>query len=164
MKKKKRTKAKLKEKAFTLEEVFNQVALLPPSVSRSDIILTPLSSEACLATGINPDALQRREFETFERNSSDLEIQRLKYEAYEKRRHELMGTAMKEKARLGKTKKIVGRDDDPSVTGSETQSLTNGPMGAVLQQEKANATLMEIEQKRLQKARDKQKREYVVKY
>lgn len=159
MKKKKKTKTKLKEKAFTLEDIFNQVALLPPSVSRSDIVLTPLSSEACLATGINPDALQRREFETFGRNSSDLDIQRLKYEAYEKRRHELMMTASKEKVRLGKTKKIVGGNDDQSVTCSETNSQSNGPSGAVLQQEKVNITLMEIEEKRLQKSRDKQKRE-----
>ena len=157
MKKKKRTKAKLKEKALTLEEVFNQVALAPPAVSRANIILTPLSSEACLAKGINPDALRKRDFETFQHNSSDLEIQRLKYEAYDKRRHELMESALKEKTRLSKKKNRGG--DDQSIAYSEAPSLT--PSGILMQQEKANATLLEMEEKRLKKARDKQKREYV---
>ncbi len=158
MKKKKKTKAKVKEKTLSLEEVFNQVAIAPPSVSRAHIVLTPLSSEACLAKGINPDALQKREFEIFRNGSSDLEIQRLKYEAYETRRHELMETAMKEKERLSKKQKRMGVEDQ-SVAYSETPSLT--PSAVLKQQEKANATLLEMEEKRLKKAREKQKREYV---
>ncbi len=157
MKKKKKTKAKIKEKTLTLEEVFNQVALVPPSVSRSHIVLTPLSSEACLAKGINPDALQKREFETFCHDSSDLEIQRLKYEAYDKRRHELMESVLKEKARLSKKVKKSGMRDDESIACSESPSLT--PSGILLQQERANVTLLEMEEKRLRKAREKQKKE-----
>lgn len=157
--KKKNTKAKLKEKTLTLDQVFNQVALVPPSVVRSNIVLTPLSSEACLAKGINPDALQRREFEAFQHDSSDFEIQRLKYETYDRKRHELMEEAMKERERLCKTqtRRESGGAEDRSVACSETPSLT--PSGILRQQEKANATLLEIEEKRLQKAREKQKRE-----
>ena len=157
MKKKKKTKAKLKEKTLTLEEVFNQVALASPSVSRTHIVLTPLSSEACLAEGINPDALQKREFETFRHDSSNLEIQRLKYETYDKRRHELMETALKEKARLSKKAKNVDVGEEESIAYSDSPSLT--PSGVLLQQEKANATLLEMEEKRLKKAREKQKKE-----
>jgi hypothetical protein len=158
MKKKKKIKANLKEKSLTLEEIFNQVALVPPSVVRSNIVLTPLSSEACLAKGINPDALQKREFEVFKHDSSDMEIQRLKYEAYDRRRHELMEIAMEEKERLKKRnpRRRAGGDEQ-STANSETASLT--PSGILRQQEKANATLLEIEEKRLQKAREKQKRE-----
>ena len=156
MKKKKRTKTKLKEKTFTLDEVFNQVTLAPLAVSRANVVLTPLSSEACLAKGINPDALRKREFETFRNGSSDLEIQRLKYEAYERRRHELMETALKEKARLDKKNKRIGGEDE-SIACSETPSLT--PSAVLRQHEKTNATMLEREEKRLQKARDKQKRE-----
>jgi hypothetical protein len=156
MKKKKKLRAKLKEKTLTLEEVFSQVALAPPSVSRSNILLTPLSSEACLAKGINPDALQKREFEVFRHNSSDLEIQRLKYEAYETRRHELMETAMKEKTRLSKKNKRIDGEDE-SITLSEDQSLRSSSV--LTKQERGTATMMEIEAKRLKKARDKQKRE-----
>ena len=161
MKRKKKTKVKLKEKTLSLEEVFNQVAISPPSVSRAHIVLTPLSSEACLAKGINPDALQKREFEIFQNGSSDLEIQRLKYEAYETRRHGLMETAMKEKERLNKKQKRMGAEDQ-SIAHSETPSLT--PSVILKQQEKANATLLEIEEKRLKKAREKQKREYVTSF
>lgn len=158
MKKKKKAKARIKEKTLTLEEVFNQVSLIPPSVSRSNIVLTPLSSEACLAKGINPDVLQKRDFEIFQLDSSDLEIQRMKYEAYDSRRHELMEEAMKEKDRLSTKSKKEGKGtDDHSVACSETPSLT--PSGILRQQEKANATLLEMEEKRLQKAREKQKRE-----
>ncbi len=157
MAKKKKIKAKLKEKTLTLEEVFNQVALAPPSISRTHIVLTPLSSEACLAKGINPDALQKREFESFRHDSSDLEIQRLKYEAYDKRRHELMESALKEKARLSKKSKRLDLGEDDSVANSDCISLT--PSRILLQEEKANATLLEMEEKRLKKAREKQKKE-----
>jgi hypothetical protein len=160
-KKKTKTKTKLKEAVLSLEEVFNQVALLPPTVARNNVILTPLSSEACLAKGINPDYLQRRGFETFGHGSSDsLEIQQLKYESYDNRRHDLMEIALKEKARLGNKQKPrpkIGCGDDQSVALSENPSLT--PSGVLMQQQNFNGTLLEMEEKRLQKAREKQKRE-----
>lgn len=149
-----------KGKAFTLDEVFVQVASSSSTnnngqgQSTSRIVLTPVSSEACLRHGIDPDYLRKRDLETFyETGQTDIEIQRLKYETYEYRRHELMEIASKEKERI--LRKLNGCDKSVSVT--TVASLT--PSAILREQEKANSTLIEMEEKRLKKAKEKQKRE-----
>lgn len=154
MKKTKKAKSiKLKEKALTLDEVFAQISLLPTTTpGLNNIVLTPISSEACLRHGINPDYLRKRNFETFnEHDQIDLDIQRLKYETYERRRHELMDIAKEEKVKIEKKGNC-----DRSVAGS-VASLT--PSAVLREEEKANSKLLEIEEKRLRKAKEKQKRE-----
>ncbi len=154
MKKTKKAKPnKSTEKAITLDEVFAQIALAPTSTpGLNNVVLTPISSEACLRHGINPDYLKKRNFETFHENDQiDLDIQRLKYETYERRRHELMGIASEEKKKI--TRKNNG---DKSVAGS-VSSLT--PSAILREEEKANLKLLEIEEKRLRKAKERQKQE-----
>ena len=154
MKKSKKDKSiKIKERALTLDEVFAQLAINPTSTPGiNNVVLTPISSEACLRHGINPDYLRKRNFETFhEKEQSDLDIQRLKFETYDRRRHELMQIASEEKNRIKKTNNC-----DRSMSGS-IASLT--PSAVLREQEKANSTLLEMEEKRLRKAKEKQKRE-----
>lgn len=146
-------KKKIKStKPLTLDEVFEEMALTsssPPGINNS-IVLTPISSEACLRSGINPDHLRKRTFEAFQENNVDLEIQRLKYETYLKRREELMKIASKEK------QKIRNGKCDQSIR-SEAGSLT--PSVMLEREAKAAATLLELEQKRLEKAKQRQKKE-----
>eukprot|EP00557_Chaetoceros_sp_GSL56_P007835 CAMPEP_0176506236 /NCGR_PEP_ID=MMETSP0200_2-20121128/16925_1 /TAXON_ID=947934 /ORGANISM="Chaetoceros sp., Strain GSL56" /LENGTH=564 /DNA_ID=CAMNT_0017905853 /DNA_START=899 /DNA_END=2589 /DNA_ORIENTATION=- len=149
-------KQKKFNKALTLDEVFSQVTstLTTTPGYQNKLLLTPTSSEACLRHGINPDHLRKRSFETFyENGQSDLDIQRLKYETYEYRRHELMEIASKEKERI--LRKQSGCDKSVSI--STVASLT--PSAVLREQEKANSTLIEMEEKRLRKAKEKQKRE-----
>ena len=154
MKKTKKAKPnKSTEKAITLDEVFAQIALAPTSTpGLNNVVLTPISSEACLRHGINPDYLKKRNFETFHENDQiDLDIQRLKYETYERRRHELMEIASEEKKKITRN-----NNGDKSVAGS-VSSLT--PSAILREEEKANLKLLEIEEKRLRKAKERQKRE-----
>lgn len=155
--KKKTKRLKIKEKALTLDEVFSKVsASSTASPVFANVALTPLSSEACLRHGINPDALKKRDFESFrEGRDMDLEIQRLKYESYEQRRYELMKTASEERAKLMKNR-IKG---DVSVASTVKSSYSLTPSAILAGEEKANSTLLELEKKRLQKAKEKQKME-----
>ena len=152
MKTKKQIKAQ--EKVLTLDEVFAQMTVASTSTpGLNNVVLTPLSSEACLRHGINPDYLRKRNFETFyEPDQTDIDIQRLKYETYERRRHELMDLARVEKMRLEKNSMC-----DKSVSSSTMVSLT--PSGIFRDQERTNSTLLETEEKRLKKSKEKQKRE-----
>ena len=104
--------------------------------------------------GINPDALRQRDFESFgDAKQADLDIQRLKYEAYERRRHELMKTALDEKKRLSKK---VQRQCDLSAAGNDSMSMTQS-MAA--DQEATKNAILEKEEKRLAKVKAKQKKE-----
>ena len=155
--KKKSKKIKIKEKALTLNEVFSQVSSsTTASPSFSNVALTPLSSEACLRHGINPDALKKRDFESFrEGKDMDLEIQRLKYESYEQRRYELMKTATEEREKLMKHR-LKG---DVSVASTAKSSTSLTPSAILKEEERATSTLLELEKKRLQKAKERQKME-----
>lgn len=115
--KKKGKKSKIKGNPLTLEEVFSQIADTASSSSispgLSNIVLTPMSSEVCLRHGINPEALKSRDFESFYKNNqADIRIQRMRYETYERRRHDLMRIASEEKARLAKKAKLTLADND----------------------------------------------------
>jgi len=151
---KKKKSIKIKEKSLTLDEVFAQVTVastLTPGLN--NVVLTPLSSEACLRHGINPDCLRKRNFETFyEPNQTDIDIQCLKYETYDRRRHELMDLAREEKVRLEKNSCC-----DKSISGTSVASLT--PSALLREQGRATSALLEIEEKRLRTVKEKQKRE-----
>ncbi len=161
-----------KKVALTLEDVFGQIALTSSTtpgngIHHNDIPLTPLSSEACLRHGVNPDHLRERKFETFQEKdgNDELEIQRLKYETYERRRHELMKVVSDERAKLKKDHHHQsntsggggGGGFDNKSCCSTTPSLT--PSAILAKEELANSTLLEIEEKRLRKAKEKQKKE-----
>lgn len=152
--KKKGKKSKIKGNPLTLEEVFSQIADTASSSSispgLSNIVLTPMSSEVCLRHGINPEALKSRDFESFYKNNqADIRIQRMRYETYERRRHDLMRIASEEKARLAKKAKLTLADNDNK---SISRSIS-------FEQHARTKKLLKAEEKRLVKAKEKQKRE-----
>jgi hypothetical protein len=143
-----------------LEELFNHV-FDPPIHSFHDHgarhTLTPLSAEACRIHGIDPDALITRGYETFRVAGQINEgIQRLRFDAYERRRHEWMKTALEERARL--TRKKLSEDGGRCMSmDSESKSLT--PSTVLDQQARVTSQLIETEERRLLKAKERQKKE-----
>lgn len=139
---------------FAGKKLFNETAsqtsasLSPHSSNK--IVLTPLSSEACLKHGINPEILRKRTLESFYESNIDREVQCMKYEAYMQRREEMMNLVSAEKERLGR------------VTQSnylQNMSCTMTPADILAQQELENSALVENEKKRLQKVQNQQKKE-----
>ena len=122
----------------------------------SNIVLTPLSSEACLKHGINPEALRQRTFDSFWEKNISVEIQRIRYESYEKRRHDLMAVAVEEKNNLIK-KSAQSNDECESYSDTLSQSLT--PSIMLANEEREKSAILDMETRRLEKAKAKQKRE-----
>lgn len=95
---------------LTLDQVFQQLSsVTAPSIQapiQTDILLTPLSSQACNKHGINPEVLRYRTYESFADTnencvaSNSEEIQHMRHEAYAKRRFEMMKLATEERERL----------------------------------------------------------------
>ena len=122
----------------------------------SNIVLTPLSSEACLKHGINPDALRQRTFDSFWEQNVSVEIQRIRYESYEKRRHDLMAAAVEEKNNLLKKSAQI---NDGCESNSDTLSQSITPSVMLANEDRERAAILDMETKRLEKAKAKQKRE-----
>lgn len=152
------------EKPLTLDDVFGQVTTEPLSspsgasstsalAVSSNVRLTPLSNEACLKHGINPQFLRERDFNSFREDGQSVQIQSLKYNAYETRRQMLMKTAKEEKEKLLSTRL---REDAQSV---QTGGMSLTPSIILEQQKKANQHMLEQEKLRLAKAKEKQRRE-----
>lgn len=104
-----------------------------------------------LRQGVNPDDLRQRKFETFQEKNSNLDVQKSKYGAYERRRQELMKVASDEKSRLAK------RFSGDKSCCSATASLT--PSSILAREEASTSALFELEERRLRKAKEKQKKE-----
>ena len=143
-------------KALTLDDVFSQIAetaapTLTPSLT--NVVLTPLSAEACLRNGINPDVLRKRDFESFFEPKLDVEVQRMRHEAYARRRNGLMRIANEERVRLIETR---------SSKAVVTEEVGGGALvldDILKQQEKATSALVETERRRISKALNRQKKE-----
>jgi len=144
---------------FTLEELFDHV-FDPPIHTAHDhearLPLTPLSAEACRIHGIDPKALMKRGYETFRIAGQINEgIQRLRFESYERRRHELIKTAMEERTRLRKMKLV---DDGGRSMSMDSESKAPS-QSTVINQVRVTSQLIETEEKRLLKAKERQKKE-----
>ena len=141
-------------------QVFKQVSKLTgPSLIRHSpsnsqrICLTPHSDEACLRNGIDVEALRIRDYDSFWDNGIRPEIQRLRYDAYCRRRHELMKVARDERYQLQnqELQSLEGGTDSPAKTLTREQLLE--------QQAKTNSTLIEIEERRLAKLKQRKEKE-----
>jgi hypothetical protein len=78
----------------------------------------------------------------------DPAIQRMRHEAYSQRRHEMMGLVRNERKKIVNAEVAAGHGD-----GGET-GLTPGAILAA--QSKANATFVELEEKRMLKMKKRQ--------
>lgn len=118
---------------LTLDQVFQQLSsVTAPSIQapvQTDILLTPLSSQACKKHGINPEVLRYRTYESFADNnqncvaSNNEEIQHMRHEAYAKRRFEMMKLATEERQRLIRASTEQKRKQHP--LSSETLLLAD---------------------------------------
>lgn len=86
-----------------VEDVYREVSesksveLNPPSRL---IVLTPRSAKSCIQTGVNPNHLMLREYESFQDSTADEDIQKMRHEAYEHRRQEHMRLVRTAKKKL----------------------------------------------------------------
>ncbi|KAF0689657.1 Aste57867_18894 [Aphanomyces stellatus] len=156
-KKKKKKKAKLRPQ--TIEEVFSTLSTLkanginPPP---EKIVLTPRSAEACLRTGVNPETLKIRDLDSFGDNGVSPAVQKMRHEAYSMRRHDQMKLVRAEK------KKILSEEDVADAKSNHQRSPSNSPKRGGSSPEKdkgAAASMIDIEQRRLEKVQIRQQRE-----
>eukprot|EP00620_Florenciella_sp_RCC1587_P018944 CAMPEP_0182573454 /NCGR_PEP_ID=MMETSP1324-20130603/20224_1 /TAXON_ID=236786 /ORGANISM="Florenciella sp., Strain RCC1587" /LENGTH=611 /DNA_ID=CAMNT_0024788569 /DNA_START=90 /DNA_END=1925 /DNA_ORIENTATION=- len=149
------SKRLLQQRALTIEEVFGSVsdvkaAGLNPPPART--VLTPRSAEACLKNGVNPEILRIRDLESFNEQGLDPAIQRMRSEAYSQRRHAMMQLCRAER------KKLINAEAKAEALGGAQQSgMTPGAI--VAQQAKQNASLLEMEEKRMHKMKRRQEKE-----
>ncbi|RHY27769.1 hypothetical protein DYB32_006538 [Aphanomyces invadans] len=156
-KKKKKKRGKLRPQ--TVEEVFSTLSTLkanginPPP---EKIVLTPRSAEACLRTGVNPETLKIRDLDSFGDNGVSPAVQKMRHEAYSMRRHDQMKLVRAEK------KKILA-DEDAAETGNSFRpphrSPSNSPKKADSPDKDKASSMIEVEQRRLEKVQFRQQRE-----
>eukprot|EP00804_Cyclotella_cryptica_P019869 CCRYP_021135-RE/>CCRYP_021135-RE protein AED:0.33 eAED:0.35 QI:0/0.5/0.28/1/0.66/0.42/7/575/569 len=120
------------------------------STKSERIVLTPLSKKACLVHGIDPSVLQQRDYASFYEAGIDPEIQTMRFEVYCHNREKLMQVASHERS------KLAAKANDSMST---TDSATTASKGSFRYQEQKNATLIEIEKKRLEKMAKRQQKE-----
>jgi hypothetical protein len=139
-----------KSRRLSLDEVFKLTCGHPArSPAKQKIALTPLSKKACLVHGIDPAVLQQRDFASFGEDGLDPEIQTMRFEVYSHTREKLMQIASDERT------KLAAKANDSVITvGSDLGSKLS-----FLDQEANNATLIEIEKRRLEKVARRQQKE-----
>jgi len=132
-------------RAQTVEEIFASVSAvsaaglnLPPQ----RVVLTPRSAEACLKHGINPESLRIRDLDSFREPAIDAAVQRMRHEAYSQRRHDHMKVTRAERKKLYSMEGQTGKNTSSAAAGGPDKS-----------------TLIDIEQRRLQKMQQKQQKE-----
>lgn len=116
---------------------------------RGRVMLTPRSAEACLQEGVDPEELKIRTMDSFWEPGLDPAAQRMRHEAYSKRRHEKMKAvrrAREEVANKGPAAEEAAESFSKAATGEIDTRRMSG-------------TLLEIEQRRLAKVQAKQQRE-----
>jgi len=146
-------------KPMTIEEIFSSVSTaaasgINPPPAR--VVLTPRSAEACLKHGINPEILRIRDLDSFWEPGTDKAIHRLRHEAYSQRRHEMMRVCRTERKRLINAE-LRAQEDFGGMKSEKKSKLT--PEQILAEQAKQNATMIELEQKRLAKMRKRQEKE-----
>jgi len=142
--------------ALSLDEVFARKAP-PRSAGKCKLRLTPLSKKACLIHGIDPSALQEREYASFSKTGQDAEIQTMRYEMYCRQREKLMHVASEEKSKL-EAKTNIGNNSFSSTDSFSIISKTSMASSAD-GKEKEISTLIEIEKRRLEKVALRQQKE-----
>ncbi|CAK4165948.1 unnamed protein product [Aphanomyces euteiches] len=151
--KKKKKRPKLRPQ--TIEEVFSTLSTVkanginPPP---EKIVLTPRSAEACLRTGVNPETLKIRDLDSFGDNGVSPAVQKMRHEAYSMRRHEQMKLVRAEK------KKILS-DEDGAAEENTKRSPSNSPKKSNSPEKDQAASMIDMEQRRLEKVQFRQQRE-----
>jgi len=148
---------KNRQRPLTLEEVFNQEVTKAPATfsRRSAIILTPLSEESVRKHGINPDILRKRDLGSFFEPQMDARIQKMRYDAYSKRRDELMKIACKEKQNLRNMEAISLVEQ----ANNEKNGSLLTPAEMLEQQARKNQQMLAAEERRLEKVKSRQQKE-----
>jgi len=137
-----------------LEDLFNQQAETSSPDQTFD--LTPRTKEALERNGIaSLEHLRKRDLASFWRPNLDVRLQRLQYESHERRRQELFKLATEERQRL------VDADTSAGISfgGTPGKRLSTGEV--IEAQERATASLLEIEKRRLEKVKRKQRKELI---
>lgn len=143
-----------KQRKITIEEVINSVSSLKSHDSGKQApkrpVLTPRSAKACLSCGVDPESLRIRDLDSFWEPNIDPVIQRMRHEAYIKLRSDQIRVVRKER------EKLMGKGG-----GKRVSSRFGGGSGLVdLDQAEADkSTLIELEQRRLEKIKYRQQRE-----
>jgi len=102
--------------------------------------------------GIDPDVLKIRDFDSFWENGMDPEIQRLRHEAYSRRRHELMNVARDERFKLQNQELNSLQDSSNSKIALSHEEVWE-------QEAIRNSALVEIEERRLAKLKQRKEKE-----
>ena len=186
MKNKKAQQEKMMGKMQSLEDVFQQSSkLTTPSIQvppegETDILLTPLSRQACRKHGINPEVLRNRSFESFREDNSSTseEIQHMRHEAYAKRRFEMMKLASEERNKLkmiqaNEEQEHGGNSNSQQAQGTTTSadnihcttsstSLCSPSCSTSAKSATTQGELIRAENRRLEKIRMRQKKELLM--
>jgi hypothetical protein len=138
---------------LSLDQVFQRTAtkITDQSPTKSRIRLTPLSKKACLIHGIDPSALQNREYASFARPGLDPEIQTMHYEVYLHTREKLMELASTERSKLKQ-----------HMEASSMESGDSGTIGTLSLHgldEEGGRDQIENEKRRLEKVARRQQKE-----
>ena len=149
---------KVKKKAFSIEEIFISVSNVKSSdlnVPPARITLTPRSAEACLKHGVNPKMLEIRDLDSFAEAGLDPVIQRMRHEAYSQRRHEMMRLVRGERKRIMNLEMKLLEE----AQGMGEVAEPSAAQRLLLEQQEQNIAAIEQEKKRLEKIKEKQKKE-----
>lgn len=145
------TRKKKSKIPLSIEDIFNKPSTVTASNMNplpSRVVLTPRSAEVCLKLGVNPEVLKIRDIDSFWEPDIDPSVQRMRHEAYVQRRYEVMRQCRLE------WKKMSNAEFDVTPT---TVGLS--PDKILKQQEEQNATIIEMEKKRIEKMKQRQERE-----
>lgn len=137
-----------------LEDLFHQQVEFSSPDQTFD--LTPRTKEALERNGISSlEHLMKRDLASFWRENLDVRLQRLQYESHERRRQELFKLASEERQRL------VDADTSTCISFSGTPGQRLSAAEVIEAQERATASLVEIEKRRLEKAKRRQRKELI---
>ena len=143
-----------RQRKITIEEVINSVSSLKAHREGKQApkrpVLTPRSAKACLLCGVDPESLRIRDLDSFWEPNIDPVIQRMRHEAYIKLRSDQIRVVRKER------EKLMGKGG-----GKKVSARFSGGSGLVDEQaaEDEKSTLVEMEKRRLEKIKYRQRRE-----
>jgi hypothetical protein len=147
-------KERKKVDPISLEEVFNNVSIVTASNVNPPpgrLVLTPRSAEVCLKLGINPEVIKIRDIDSFWEPGIEPSVQRMRHEAYVKRRYDTMKQCRLERKRL------INQEFEAATTLEPTSTLT--PEEILEKQKEASSTLVQLEMARIAKMQKRQEKE-----
>ena len=145
---------KKRQRKVTIEEVINSVSTVKAHEGKKSAprrpVLTPRSAKSCLLCGVQPESLRIRDLDSFWEPDIDPVIQRMRHEAYIKLRSDQIRVVRKER------EKLMGKGG-----GKKVSSRFGGGSGLIDEDaaEAEKSTLVEQEQRRLEKIKYRQQRE-----